>query len=275
MKIPAYPKVLLCACVLLMATACNGQAGAPDGKARPATPAPASTSTSRPAVLATIEAQGLEIMGEFDAPSGLHGYAGVAGQEPLTVYTTADGQHALVGMLVDAKGKDVGADALRRLVTLPLSKRQWTALQATTWIADGAADAPRVVYVFTDPNCPYCHRFWEAARPWVEAGKVQLRHILVGVIRPDSANKVATMLTAKSPIAALTRNEHTFAKGGIEAAATVPDAVRQKLTGNETLMLQMGFQGTPGIAFLDDKGILQRRSGLPSADQLPVVLGPR
>jgi len=274
MKISAYPKALLWACVLLVATACNGQAGVA-GEARPGASAPAVASTARPAVLANIEAQGLEIMGDFDAPSGLHGYAGVAGQEPLTVYTTADGKHALVGVLVDAKGDDVGADALRRLVTLPLSKRQWAALESSTWIADGAADAPRVVYAFTDPNCPYCHRFWEAARPWVEAGKVQLRHVMVGVIRPDSANKVATMLTAKSPIAALTRNEQTFDKGGIEAAAKVPEAVRQKLDGNEKLMLQMGFQGTPGIVYLDANGVLQRRSGLPSAAQLPVVLGPR
>lgn len=274
MKISVYPKALLWACVLLLATACNGQSGAA-GEARPGASAPAAASTARPAVLATIEAQGLEIMGDFDAPSGLHGYAGVAGQEPLTVYTTADGQHALVGVLVDAKGNDVGADALRRLVTLPMSKRQWAALRTATWIADGVADAPRVVYAFTDPNCPYCHRFWEAARPWVESGKVQLRHIMVGVIRPDSANKVASMLSAKSPIDALTRNERTFDKGGIEAAAKVPEAIRQKLDGNEKLMLQMGFQGTPGIVFLDDQGVLQRRSGLPSASQLPVVLGPR
>jgi thiol:disulfide interchange protein DsbG len=274
MKISAYPKALLWACVLLLATACNGQSGAP-GQGSPKAAAPAAASSSRPAVLATIEAQGLEIMGDFDAPSGLHGYAGVAGQEPLTVYTTTDGQHALVGVLVDAKGNDVGADALRRLVTVPMSKRQWAALQSSTWIADGANNAPRVVYAFTDPNCPYCHRFWEAARPWIESGKVQLRHVMVGVIRPDSANKVATMLTAKSPSDALVRNERTFDKGGIEAAAKVPEAVRQKLDGNEKLMLQMGFQGTPGIVFLDADGVLQRRSGLPSADQLPVVLGPR
>lgn len=274
MKISAFPKILLWACVLSVTTACNGQAGAA-GEARSVAAAPAAASTARPAVLAKIEAQGLEIMGDFDAPSGLHGYAGVAGQEPLTVYTTADGQHALVGVLVDAKGNDVGADALRRLVTVPLSKRQWAALESSTWIADGAANAPRVVYAFTDPNCPYCHRFWEAARPWVESGKVQLRHVMVGVIRPDSANKVATMLTAKSPSAALVRNEQTFDKGGIEAAAKVPEAVRQKLDGNEKLMLQMGFQGTPGIVYLDANGVLQRRSGLPSSDQLPVILGPR
>ncbi|WP_373769742.1 thiol:disulfide interchange protein DsbG, partial [Delftia acidovorans] len=69
-------------------------------------------------------------------------------------------------------------------------------LETSTWVPDGKADAPRVIYTFTDPNCKYCHKFWEAARPWVDAGKVQLRHILVGVIRDDSPAKAAAILQA-------------------------------------------------------------------------------
>jgi thiol:disulfide interchange protein DsbG len=274
MKISACSKALLWACVLLTTTACNGQAGAP-GQSPTSATAPAASSTARPAVLAKIESQGLEIMGDFDAPSGLHGYAGLAGQEPLTVYTTADGKHALVGVLVDAKGNDVGADALRRLVTLPLSKRQWAALQSSTWIADGAANAPRVVYAFTDPNCPYCHRFWEAARPWVESGKVQLRHIMVGVIREDSPAKAAAILTAPNPSAALLENEHTFDKGGIKPVAKLSPDVANKLDANQELMIEMGFQGTPGILFKDDKGMLQRRSGMPQGRDMDLVMGKR
>src|SRR2546429_3515415 len=48
-----------------------------------------------------------------------------------------------------------------------------------------------------------CHKFWEAARPWVDAGKVQLRHILVGVIRDDSPAKAAAILQAPDRAAAL------------------------------------------------------------------------
>src|SRR3546814_12650200 len=80
-----------------------------------------------------------------------------------------------------------------------MSARTWALLEASEWIADGKADAPRVIYTFSDPNCPFCNKFWSAARPWVDSGKVQLRHIMVGVIRPDSANKVATIMTASSP----------------------------------------------------------------------------
>ena len=79
-------------------------------------------------------------------------------------------------------------------------------MENSTWIADGNADAPRIIYMFSDPNCPYCNMFWKQARPWVESGKVQLRHIMVGMLRADSAGKSAALLSAKDPQAAL--NEH-------------------------------------------------------------------
>src|SRR3546814_5178612 len=58
-----------------------------------------------------------------------------------------------------------------------------------------------------DANCPYCNAFWEAARPWVDSGKVQLRHILVGIIKDDSPAKAAAILGAPDRSAALLTNE--------------------------------------------------------------------
>lgn len=255
---------LVLALAMVGATACS-RAQEPSSQ-----PAPA-----RPEVIQTIEAQGLEVFGEFDAPGGLRGFAGLAGQRPMAVYVTPDGQHAVVGMLIDAKGEDIGQAHLQRLVAGPASKRVWAQLEKSHWVADGSPDAPRVVYTFSDPNCPFCNRFWKAARPWVESGKVQLRHILVGVIREDSANKAAAILGAASPSDALARNERAYANGGITGMPTVPSGVRTQLDANERLMLELGFQGTPGILFRDGDGVVQRRSGMPAADDLPVVLGPR
>lgn len=65
------------------------------------------------------------------------------------------------------------------------------------WILDGKKEAPVIVYVFADPFCPYCKQFWQKARPWVDSGKVQLRTILVGVIKPESPATAAAILAAK------------------------------------------------------------------------------
>jgi thiol:disulfide interchange protein DsbG len=266
--------LILSSALLLGVTACS-QAEEPDKSPPAAVEAVSAVITDKPAVIEAIEAQGLEVLGEFDAPSGLRGYAGMAGQRPVAVYATADGQHAVVGTLVNAQGEDAGAEALQRLVAEPMSKRTWAQLEASDWIVDGKPDAPRVVYTFSDPNCPFCNKFWQAARPWVDSGKVQIRNIMVGVIRPDSANKVATIYAAASPSEALERNERNYANGGIEPAATVPADVRSRLDTNEKLMMDLGFQGTPGILFRDEQGLVQRRSGMPPATDLPTVLGPR
>lgn len=269
---------LLLTPILLLASACSDA-----GEAKPTPPtatSPASAPVGQaaidyPAPIHALEAQGLEVLGTFKAPSGLTGYAGIAGSNPVSVYVTADGSHALIGTLIDAEGKDAGAQAMRNLVVKPMSERTWDQLEKSTWVQDGKADAPRVIYTFTDANCPYCHTFWDAARPWVDAGKVQLRHVMVGVIRQDSANKAAAILKAATPENALTENERKQSAGGITPMATVPVDVRKQLDANERLMLELGFQGTPGILFQDEQGNVQRRSGMPQGNDLKVVLGPR
>lgn len=240
----------------LIATAC-GHAGEED----------------RPPVLETLEAQGLTIVDEFEAGDGLRGFAAVAGQQPVAVYVVPGGD-AIVGTRVGRDGLERDAQRLQDLVTRPMGERTWSQLESSTWVRDGSADAPRVIYTFSDPNCPYCNRLWQAARPWVDAGKVQLRHVMVGVIREDSAGKVATILGAADPAAKLRENERRFAEGGVPAAARVEPGMRRTLDANQLLMLELGFQGTPALVFRDGDGRVQRRSGLPQGADLDAIMGP-
>jgi len=264
---------------LFLGTAACSQAGeqvpAASESASAAAKAKGAADAKVPEVIKVLQRQGFDLVGQFDAPGGLRGFAGVAANQPVAAYLTPDGQHAVVGMLVDAQGKDVAGPILDRIVAKPMSERTWSELGKSAWIADGKADAPRIIYTFSDANCPYCHRFWEAARPWVDAGKVQLRHILVGVIREDSANKAAAIFKAKNPSQALLLSEQRFSSGGIQGLPSVPDDVRAKLAANEQLMMKLGFQGTPGILFRGADGVVHRRSGLPQGTDLDTVLGPR
>jgi len=261
---------------LLLAVAGCSQAQQSPATAKATAQAASSKSANRPAVLQGIEKQGFEVIGEFDAPSGLRGFAGVVGgQQPAAAYVTADGKNVMVGTLFNEKGEDVGAAPLEKLVAKPMSDRIWKRLDGSAWVRDGRADAPRVVYTFSDANCPYCHRFWEAARPWVDSGKVQLRHVMVGVIREDSPAKAAAILGAPNPSAVFLQNEHDFSKGGIKPAATITPALANKLDANQVLMVELGFQGTPGILFHDAQGMVQRVSGMPQGEDMEKVMGPR
>jgi len=231
-------------------------------------------SADQPPVLKALEGQGLTVMQEFKVEGGLRAFAAVAGDRPIAIYITSDG-NAIVGTRLNAKGEPVDEAALNNLAAKPISDKEWAQLQSATSVRDGKADAPRIVYAFSDANCPYCHRFWEAARPWVDAGKVQIRHIMVGIIKEDSPAKAAAILGAADPSAALLENERKYAQGGITPAKSVPANVRKTLDDNQMLMLSMGFRGTPGIVVRGSDGVLKKYNGMPQGPQLAEVLGPR
>ncbi|MGE8657976.1 MAG: thiol:disulfide interchange protein DsbG [Achromobacter sp.] len=234
----------------------------------------AQAAPDRPAVLKALEARGLRVVQEFKIDGDLRAFAGVAGDQPVAIYVTPDG-NAIVGARLDAQGKPLDDARIEALVTKPMGEQAWAQLEKSAWVLDGRKDAPRVIYTFSDANCPYCHKFWEAARPWVDAGKVQLRHVMVGVIREDSPAKAAAILGAADPTAALLENERQFDAGGIAPATRVPDNIAKVLDDNQALMVSLGFRGTPGIVVRDAAGALKKYNGLPQAAELDKVFGPR
>src|ERR1700755_2641361 len=79
-------------------------------------------------------------------------------------------------------------------------------LDRAKWIGTGAKSTERVVYVFTDPDCPFCNDLWKAMQK-ARAPDVQIRYLLVAVIDADSKGKDAAILEAKDPVAALEKSE--------------------------------------------------------------------
>ncbi|MHB8409007.1 MAG: thioredoxin fold domain-containing protein [Acidiferrobacterales bacterium] len=79
-----------------------------------------------------------------------------------------------------------------------------------------------LVTVFLDPNCYYCHKFYEQAMPYVHRGRLRMRVIMVGVIKMSSLAKAAAIVSARSPVAALAANETRFNLGAEEGGLTPP-----------------------------------------------------
>lgn len=228
-----------------------------------------------PKAVQQIEAKGAKVTGSFDAPNGLKGYAAQFQNRGVALYLTPDGKHVLVGSLFDEQGQDLSEAPLEKLVYGPMAKQVWAKLDKTAWIADGKADAPRVVYLFSDPNCPYCNMFWQQARPWVDSGKVQLRHIMVGIIRADSPAKSAALLASADPQKALQAHESAGKASTLKPLAKIPAQVQAKLDANLALMEELGLSVTPAIFYLDDKGQLQTQQGAPRPEMLGKILGKR
>ncbi|MCW2267342.1 Thiol:disulfide interchange protein DsbG precursor [compost metagenome] len=228
-----------------------------------------------PKAVQQMEAKGVKIKGSFDAPNGLRGYAGEYQSRGMALYLTPDGKHVLVGSLFDEQGKDLSEAPLEKLVYAPMAKEIWAKMEKTAWIADGKADAPRIVYLFSDPNCPYCNMFWQQARPWVESGKVQLRHIMVGIIREDSPGKSAALLASKDPIEALHTHEKAGKASTLKALEKIPADVQAKLDANLATMEELGLSATPAIFYLDEQQQLKTQQGAPRPEMLGKILGKR
>ncbi|OZI30092.1 thiol:disulfide interchange protein DsbG [Bordetella genomosp. 10] len=246
----------------------------------------ASAEIEKPAVLKTIEKEGITIVGNvLPAPKGMTGWAGYQGTQPLAFYVAPDGQ-VIVGTVFNAKGEDMTRGPLQSAVSDAMSRGIWGQLEKSRWIADGKATAPRVVYVFTDANCPYCNLFWNAARPWVDSGKVQLRHVMVGIITPTSQAKAAALLASADPAQALFQHEkdNTEARkaarpagmkpleSGVKPLVDIPPAIKQSLNANLELMMNMGIRGTPGVVWRDEKGNVRVHPGVPQ--DLAEIFGP-
>ncbi len=167
---------------------------------------------------------------------------------------------------------------------------QWQALEGGHWIADGRASAPRTIYMFTDPNCPYCNKLWTDARPWVDSGKVQIRHLVVGILTPTSNGKAAALLDAGNPEKALADYEkgqgfstarmiasgkvHALDSGTLRPLAPIPPRVQGALDANRALMSSLGLEATPAVVWKDGGGRMRILQGVAPDDEAG-VFGPR
>ena len=141
-------------------------------------------------------------------------------------------------------------------------------IQQATWIRDGKS--AHVMYVFFDPNCPYCHKVFEMMRPQVQRGEVELRWVVIGKLMATSTGKAAAMLEAKDPTEAFYRNERGFSQetgsfGGIEEEPAPREETLRRLNANLALLNRTGFDAVPALLFRTKDGKADIIRGAPPA----------
>jgi len=235
---------------------------------------PASEAPLPPPVQA-LTAQGITIKGPLKAPDGYRGFVGEYRGRTLPVYLLPDGEHTVIGSLYDRAGNDLTSAPLEAASAPVLDDATWAALGKTRYIAEGATHPKRIVYVFTDTECPYCHKLWAATQPLLAGGDVQVRHILVAVISPNSPYRAAAILEAADPLAALQKHEQSFGRSTVAPAKTLAPATEAALVANGELMDKLGVQGTPATVYRDADGSIHMAAGMPPDAQLKTIFGPR
>ena len=147
-------------------------------------------------------------------------------------------------------------------------------LDRAHWIPAGAKSSGRVVYVFTDPNCPYCNDLWKAMRT-TRAADVQIRYLLVAVISADSRGKDAAILESADPATTFERSERDFDRGGITPKTNWQPATNEAISTNEALMEALHIYGTPGLVYLERPDEVRVFAGMPDPKQLRAIVGKR
>ena len=226
-----------------------------------------------PAPVKAIEKQGVTFIKSFPGPNGMTGYLGKYQEMGVTVYVTPDGKYAISGYLYDEKGNNLSEKLIQQALYAPAGREMWQRMSQASWIRDGKADAPRKIYIFADPFCPYCRQFWQQARPWVESGKVELRTLLVGVIKPESQAYAAAIMSAPDPSQAWRDYEQSAGKVAPPLPARVAPEKAKAININQKLMDDLGASVTPAIYYLNDDGVLQQAVGLPDKEKLAAIMG--
>lgn len=145
-------------------------------------------------------------------------------------------------------------------------------VQQTTGVPVGSGQ--RVVDVFFDPNCPYCHTLFDALKPWVGKQGLEFVWIPVGVLAPSSGPKAAAILQAQDRVAALERNERDYdlnpqagSGGGIVPAKQVDATTRAVLARNKDVLQLAGpYFAFPLMVWRDKSGHAQMFLGAPRDD---------
>lgn len=209
-----------------------------------------------------IEKEGFVFVKQIPAPTGMTGWVGHQDQYSNTVFISNDQKYYIKGEMYDAQGNNLSNALIEQHMKKAVLDDVWKTLESSTWIQDGQKNAPRIIYVFSDPNCPYCYKFWQAARPWVKEGKVQLRHIQVGVIRDESRAQAAALLMSKNPEAEFLELNSNKGKKSLKKVEKIPADIAKKIDFNQSLMGKYGFFSTPSMVWKDSKGEFKSAQGM-------------
>ncbi len=124
----------------------------------------------------------------------------------------------------------------------------------------------RIIYDFFDPNCPYCAKIYEREAPYIQAGKLTVRYVPVGVVAADSKSLAEDILQARNPQLRLAQDMQELERGitPIKLPGVTPTAAtRSEIRYNNSLLTNLGLQGLPAIALVGPGGLVHLGIGLP------------
>jgi thiol:disulfide interchange protein DsbG len=219
---------------------------------------------------------GVKVEKTFPAASSLTGWVLSQGGQYSVVYTTADKKTLIAGALIGENGENLSSQYEEKHVPKPDLVMLAQELDKSAYVAEGTMQNPKkIIHVFVDANCPFCHYTWKALQPYEKAG-LQVRWILVDTLGPTSMPKAIEVLTAQDKTAAFRTMEENHGKSwspSAKASVSASPEAAASIRKNTGLMARFGLAGTPGVIWKDAHGKVNVKGGMPRLPELPGITG--
>lgn len=192
------------------------------------------------------------------------------------LFTDASGQYLISGNVLDQNLKSLTEAAFDQYISPEKAQAAWASVNTVSYVTMGKDDAPHKLYVVADPNCVFCHQFYQMTKADVDSGQLQIRWILGAFLKESSQGRAAAILGAADPAAAFVQNETNFVdaseEGGIAPMAKVPTNIMTEIQANMNFMVKNQFMQTPTLLYKNKQGTPMLYTGLPDAKQLQTLM---
>lgn len=221
-----------------------------------------------------LVSNGVKILQSFISASGLRAIVADSGTEKRMFYVTPDGKNLIAGMVFDADGNNItNADMEKagiqvagsaKVMTQAQLQALWARAEKLRWVQEGKSG--KIVYVFFDANCPYCHRLWSTLRNWVQSGKAQVRWLPVAILKDTSKGLGAAIYSSSNPGDAMDKMVNRQLQ-----PIHANDRDSRNMAQNLLLLRDTGYTGVPAMMFKRGDKVVSMM-GSPDEKELTALL---
>jgi hypothetical protein len=192
------------------------------------------------------------------------------------IFVDNQDRYAIVGGSVDGINGISTFRIANHFIPQDLANFLYSQRDTTGSFLQGQPNAPKTIYVFFEPNCPFCHELYEGLKSYVQSGELSIHWSAVAFIHPNSWPKARAILDGKvppganfshTPHGALAYNEEFFDvaadQGGIPPSKHPSFDAKAILNRSSQFFLVYGPPGVPFIIYKNTEGLPAYFQGVP------------
>lgn len=246
----------------------------------PASESSASDIADMPSQIKVAQQNGIEIIKHFEIDNGYKVWI-VKNRTNYNAWYSDESGYVFVGAYLDPAGTNLTAKYLEEYAPKDTQTALLESSEYISTVKEGEVAKSKPVYVFYEPHCGYCSAFHAAAQPYIDAG-ADVRWIPLAFLKskPGDATSyelLARIMDSPDPLAELDKHEEIKAANGGRGGLTKtvePDADLFRMSEkNSTIFAEVGFSGTPAVAYVNDSGRIELIKGMPQMRDLPGMFG--